>query len=43
MKMTESQPIHKIFAQKILNKKEFLASILLTLGQWQTFISMNVQ
>lgn len=24
--MTVSQPIHKIFAQKILNKKEFLAS-----------------
>ncbi len=26
LKMTESQPIHKIFAQKILNKKDFLAS-----------------
>lgn len=24
--MTESQSIHKIFAQKILNKKDFLAS-----------------
>ncbi|EHA1078713.1 hypothetical protein FG297_22540 [Vibrio alginolyticus] len=23
---SESQPIHKIFAQKILNKKDFLAS-----------------